>query len=619
MESGERSLKIVNFSSPEFVKYFKRCLKLFEKRDKQRLMILTSINILSGFLDLMGVGLIGILAALGVSGIQSKEPGDRVSLVLSTLRLDALTFQQQALALAVAATAILTLRTLISVFLTRKTLNFLSNRAAAMSSALSSKILNSELSYLNSNTSQDVLYRLTTGIGIIVLGVVGTVVSLFSDLALLFVITGGLFLVDPSVALSTLVLFGGIGLILYRILSSSAREAGAQNMRLSIDSSRTILEALDSYRVAVVRNRRAHYVEEISKGRYKLAKVQADLQFMPSITKYVIESVMIFGILAITGLQFALKDAVQATATMALFMAASSRIAPAVMRIQQAAVQIRSNAGAAYTTLDLFEELHNAALVPKQMSIDIEEENFEPLISVNNLSVTFTSIDHDVLKNINLRFNPGTLTAIVGPSGAGKSTLLDAILGIKSPRHGEVLISGKPPLEAFSKWPSKIGFVPQETYIRKGTIRENVALGFKNSEINDSAVIDAIQRAQLSDFVSAQPDGIYAEIGESGSTISGGQRQRLGIARALYTKPNVIILDEATSSLDAITEQAITSAIKGLKGSVTLIVVAHRLSTIQDADTVAYLADGQLVAQGSFEEVRKSVPDFEEQAQVMGL
>jgi ABC-type multidrug transport system fused ATPase/permease subunit len=610
---------MVNLSSLNFVKYFKRCLQLFGKRDKQRLLFLTVMNVLSGFLDLVGVGLIGILAALGVSGIQSKEPGNRVSLVLSTLGLESLTFQQQALALATGATAILTLRTLISVFLTRKTLNFLSNRAAAMSSALASKILNSELSFVNSNTSQDILYRLTTGVGIIVLGVVGTVISLFADLALLIVITVGLFLVDPSVALSTLVLFGGIGLILYRILSSSARHAGAQNMRLSIDSSRIILEALDSYRVAIVRSRRAHYVTEISQSRQKLAKVQADLQFMPSITKYVIESVMIFGILIITGIQFALKDAVQATATMALFMAASSRIAPAVMRIQQAAVQIRSNAGAAYTTLDLFEELDSAALVPPQGYSRKEENNFEPWISVSDLSVTFDSIDHDVLKNIDLRFNPGTLTAIVGPSGAGKSTLLDAILGITNPRKGEVLISGHPPLDAFSIWPSKVGFVPQETYIRKGTIRENVALGFGSSEIDDSAVINAIERAQLSDFVSGYPEGIYAEIGESGSTISGGQRQRLGIARALYTAPKIIILDEATSSLDAVTEHAITSAIKGLKGSVTLIVVAHRLSTIQDADTVIYLSDGQLVAQGSFEEVRQNVPDFEEQAQVMGL
>lgn len=608
-----------NIPSLHFFRYFKRCLKLFSRREKHRLLALTVLQIVSGFLDLIGVGLIGILGALGISGIQSKQPGDRVSVVLSTLQLDSLTLQQQALALAASATAVLTSRTLISVYLTKKTLNFLSQRAATISTQLASKILNSELSYVKSNSSQDILYRLTSGIGIIVLGVVGTLISLISDLALLLVITTGLFLVDASVALSTFVLFGGIGFILYRILSSSARDAGAENMRLGIESSQIILEALDSYRVATVRNRRAHYVQEISHSRHKLARIQASLQFMPSITKYVIESVMIFGILIITCIQFALKNAVEATATMALFMAASSRIAPAVMRIQQAAVQIRSNAGAATTTLDLFEELASVHAVSTLIFDKNESDRFVPIISVDDLSVTFDGIDFDVLKNVSVSFNPGTLTAIVGPSGSGKSTLLDAILGIKNPRSGKVTISGRSPLDAFSEWPSKVGFVPQETYIRKGTIRENVALGFSSFEIDDGAVLDAIERAQLTEFIAGYSEGIYSEIGESGSTISGGQRQRLGIARALYTKPKIIVLDEATSSLDAMTEHAITTAIKGLKGSVTLIVVAHRLSTIQDADTVVYLSEGRVVTKGSFEEVRKRVPDFENQAQIMGL
>ena len=189
---------IKEFSSFASLRYFKRCLSLFSRRDKYKLMFLTVLQVLSGFLDLVGVGLIGVLGALGVSGIQSREPGDRVSMVLTTLRIDSLSFQQQALVLAASATAILTMRTIISVLLTRKTLNFLSNRAAAMSTELASKILNSELAYVSSRPSQDTLYKITTGVGIIVLGVVGTVVSLISDLALLLVITTGLLVVDPS-------------------------------------------------------------------------------------------------------------------------------------------------------------------------------------------------------------------------------------------------------------------------------------------------------------------------------------------------------------------------------------------------------------------------------------
>lgn len=600
-------------------KYLTRCISLFNRTDRYKIILLTVLQVVAGFLDLLGVGLIGVLGALGVSGIQSRQPGNRVNSVLEFLKITELTFQQQALVLAGSATLVLTLRTLISVFLTRKTLNFLSNRAAGITSDLSSKILNSELSFVKSMPSQEILYRLTTGVGILFLGVLGTVISLISDFSLLLVITLGLFLVDPSVALSTFLLFGGIGLALYKIVSSKARNAGALNMTLSIHSSEIILEALDSYRVAMVRNRRSYYSEQISKSRFKLAKTQADLQFMPSITKYVIESVMLLGVLVIAGVQFALKDAVQATATMALFMAASSRIAPAVMRIQQAGVQIKSNASSANSTLDLIEELSTTGVLEQSEITSMDRMTFVPEIIVRDVCVSYDSAQVDVLRDINLNFKPGTLTAIVGPSGSGKSTLIDAVLGIKTLRAGSVSISGVPPIQAFEQWPSEVGFVPQETYVRKGTIRENIALGFPVDQISNEAVLEAIQKAQLEDFLASFDNGIYAELGESGSSVSGGQRQRLGIARALYGNPSIIILDEATSALDAVTEQAITSAIKRLKGSVTLIVVAHRLSTIMDADNVIYLSDGLVSAAGSFDQVRRAVPDFETQAQIMGL
>jgi len=600
--------------------YLLRCLSLFTSVDRRKIVLLTVTQIIASFLDLIGVALVGVLGALGVTGIESRKSGDRVNFVLDLLKVKNLGFQKQVLILALVATFVLTFRTIISVLLTRKTLNFLSNRAAGITGKLSSKILNSELAYVRSNSSQRILYQLTTGVGILVLGVLGTVIGLIADFSLLIVIITGLLIVDPSIAISTFLLFGGIGTLLYRIVSSRARNSGALNMELSIESSETILEALDAYRVAVVRNRRYFYSGKISSERYKLSKTQADLQFLPSITKYVIESVMLLGVLLVAGLQFAIKDAVHATAIMALFMAASSRIAPAVMRIQQAGIQIRSNASSAYATLDLIDVLEGVTELEDFEEGQPSQVEFIPEIRLKDVNVSYELSDVEgVLREINLDFKPGTMTAIVGPSGSGKSTLLDAILGIKSLKSGDVLISGVPPLKAFAKWPNAVGFVPQETYIRKGTIRENVALGFPQNEIDDEAVIDSLRKAQLFDFVTGFEKGIYAQIGELGSTISGGQKQRLGIARALYCNPQVIILDEATSSLDAMTEEAITAAIRQLKGSVTLILVAHRLSTIRDSDNVIYLDKGHIVASGSFEQVRNLVKDFENQAQIMGL
>jgi ABC-type multidrug transport system fused ATPase/permease subunit len=220
---------------------------------------------------------------------------------------------------------------------------------------------------------------------------------------------------------------------------------------------------------------------------------------------------------------------------------------------------------------------------------------------------------------LNFSINQGETVAIVGPSGAGKSTLIDLLLGIYLPSSGAIKISGCAPSESITRWPGAIGYVPQEVVLMSGSIAKNVASGFEATGISSDLIEDALNVAQLTNFVAGLPLGVATEVGERGGKLSGGQRQRVGIARAMFTKPQLLVLDEATSSLDGQTESEISEAIQGLKGKVTLILIAHRLSTVQKADRVIYLKNGEIVAQGSFEEVRKLVPDFNKQAQLMGL
>jgi ABC-type multidrug transport system fused ATPase/permease subunit len=184
---------------------------------------------------------------------------------------------------------------------------------------------------------------------------------------------------------------------------------------------------------------------------------------------------------------------------------------------------------------------------------------------------------------------------------------------------GEVLISGKKPAEASHIWPGAIAYVPQDIAIASGTIRENVALGYPREIATDELVLNALKVAGLDTFVQSLKDGIDTVVGERGTKISGGQRQRLGIARAMFTKPALLVLDEATSALDGETELQVSDAIRNLRGSTTVILIAHRLSTVRDADKVVYMADGRIVAAGTFEEVRSQVPDFDRQAVLMGL
>jgi ABC-type multidrug transport system fused ATPase/permease subunit len=223
------------------------------------------------------------------------------------------------------------------------------------------------------------------------------------------------------------------------------------------------------------------------------------------------------------------------------------------------------------------------------------------------------------LKNISLVIDEGTSVALVGASGAGKTSLADIILGVIEPDSGEIKISDLAPSIVVTKWPGAIGYVPQDVIIVNGSIRQNVALGFPSESITNDLVMDAINTAQLQEFVDASESGLETQVGERGTKISGGQRQRIGVARALYTKPKLLVLDEATSALDGETEANISNAIQALRGETTILVIAHRLSTIRNFDQIIYMEDGKIVSKGTFNELRISVPDFDKQAKLMGL
>ena len=209
--------------------------------------------------------------------------------------------------------------------------------------------------------------------------------------------------------------------------------------------------------------------------------------------------------------------------------------------------------------------------------------------------------------------------AFVGPSGAGKTTVIDVLLGVLKPDTGSVLISGVAPLIAVAKWPGAVSYVPQDVVIAAGTIRENVGLGYPVEIASDELVLSALKVANLEEFVLGLPEGMDSQVGERGAKLSGGQRQRLGIARAMFTKPNLLVMDEATSALDGETEEGITRAIQAMRGKTTIVMIAHRLSTVRDADVVVYMDKGMILAQGNFSEVRDSIPNFDRQAKLMGL
>jgi ATP-binding cassette, subfamily B, bacterial PglK len=588
--------------------------------DRNKLKIVVAIQVLFGFLDLAGVAIIGVIGSLSVSGVRSSEPGDRVSSLLDLFNLSHLDFQTQIAVLGFTAMFFLVSRTILSVVFTRKILFFLSRRGAYISSELIYRWLSQPLTVIQSRSTQESVYSLTSGVQIITLGIIATTLNFLTDLALLVTLMLGLFVVDVVTALSTILVFSLISLVIFKTTSARAVELGKENTKFTISSNEKLVEVLSSYRESVVRNRREYYAREIRTLREGLANASAEIQFMPNISKYVIEASVIIAAVFISGIQFVLNDAAHAVSTLAIFMAAGTRLAPAVMRMQQSIITVKTNIGSAGPTLDLIDFLGNSEKTfVVSDKVETAHLGFEPSIRVSNLSWTYPNSKSPALQDINLEVKPGEFIALVGPSGAGKTSLVDAILGVLPTNNGEVLISGKTPLEAVNEWSGAIAYVPQDVLISDGSIRQNVSIGFPDSEATDDLVWKAIEMAQLKTFVKSLPKELDSQVGERGTRISGGQKQRLGIARAMFTMPKLFVLDEATSSLDGQTESDIADAIQALKGIVTVVMIAHRLSTVREADKVIYLDHGKILAIGSFQEVRSKVPEFDRQAQLMGL
>ncbi len=597
-----------------------RSFGLLTKHEKQKVVGVIVIQIILGFFDLVAIAIVGVLGALAVSGVQSRGPGNRVNSVLQLIGINNLDFRTQVAILGISAALILITRTIFSVYFSRKILYFLSFKASALTSRLFSRAIQEPLLNIRAKSSQELLFALTTGVTTVTMGILGTLAILISDFSLLVIMAVGLFILDPILAISTLLVFGLISLVLFKLLNKRAQSLGEKNALLQVQSNTKVLEILSSYREVLVSHRRANYSIQVSKARNDLAETIAELSFMPNISKYVIESAVVFGALAVAAVQFILKDAANAVATLSVFLAAGARIAPAVMRIQQGAVSMKGSIGAATPTLNLIDELSKISDSPqKEQTLIVDHTGFVPTVNIENASLTYPNSLEPSLKNISMDIIPGSFVAFVGPSGSGKTSLVDVLLGVLNPTSGSIELSGKPPLVAFANWPGAVSYLPQDIEIINGSIRDNVCLGLNPRNVSEEFVWDSIEAAQLRSLVNSLPQGLDAQIGEKGMKISGGQRQRLGIARALLSKPKLIVLDEATSALDGETEFKVTESLLKLKGQVTIVMIAHRLSTIRDADYIYYFENGEIAASGNFEELKSAHPRFAEQAELMGL
>jgi len=596
---------------PPIYRQFQQVLSVYNKRDKEKLFLIALSQVFLAFLDLLGVALLGVIGALSVYGIQSKSPGNRINQLLEFTNLNQYDFQQQVAILGGIAAFVLIFKTVISVFLVRKTLLFVSRRGALISSKLIRDLFSKSAIDLNKHNNQEIIYSTTVGVENLTTRVIGSALMIFSDLVLLLVLFVGLLFINISISISIFLIFSFVALALNKYMKSSSYKLGIDEARLGVSSNESIIEALNSYRELVVKNRRSFYVEKITGLRMDLATVTAKKNFMPNLSKYAFEIGLIIASFLIAGIQFALYNSSQAIASLAIFLAASTRIAPAILRIQQSTIYLRLGLGTVEKTLDMIDFArfgnHDELIsTPKRF----EHEDFQPLVNIKDLNFKYENNVNFEIRNLSLQITPGSQVAITGSSGAGKTTLVDLILGVFSNDYDSVKISGLTPLSAFARWPGAVAYVPQNINIMNATIRENVSQGYELDPADEARVWNSLRVAHLDEFVKSLPLGIDTHVGEFGNQLSGGQRQRLGIARALFTSPKLLILDEATSALDGETEALISQTIRDLRGKCTVILIAHRLSSVINADKIILMENGEIAGFGNFAELQKNHKNF---------
>lgn len=440
-------------------------------------------------------------------------------------------------------------------------------------------------------------------------GVLGGLLTLSVDGLTLALTVIVLTVVSPVGMLTAAVVFGGCIVGVQLFTRRRAKEIGLKLSDQSLIAWSALLPLLEGFREVRLTQSRESFLRRYSESRAETAKASRNLAILSELPKHALDISLILGIGSIAIVISAFGDPETTVAILGVFAAAAARMTPTLNRLAFTLVQVKS----ASASLESIEAI--LPTLPTALDIPDIQDNGDDIagdIQLTNVGYKYPDADHWSVRNVSCTIPFGTSAAFVGASGAGKSTLLDLILGLFTPREGTVTSNRFSVHDNPQRWLRTIGVVSQDVYLFNGTVRENVAFGAPEAGIDDDRVQRAVSDAQLDDLLAELPDGLHTKLGERGVRISGGQRQRIGIARALYRNPSVLILDEATSALDNLTEHKITRTLEKLAGEITIIIVAHRLSTIRNVDTVIYLEDGTVSAKGTFNDVTDSNANFRE-------
>jgi ABC-type multidrug transport system fused ATPase/permease subunit len=460
--------------------------------------------------------------------------------------------------------------------------------------------------YMQRNSS-DLLRNITQEVTIITNQLMIPMIAFFSDLITVLFILIMLLTIEPTI---TIITFFTLGLSTYLFIwftSKKMKKYGALAQDYRSEKIKAVNEGLGAFKDAFILQKQQYFVEKLRSSSRKTAVMETNrntINFLPSpfIETVAVSSMLLIAVI----LYFQNRDVQSIIPVLSLFGAASIKLMPSVRDIAKAYSNFKYN-------VSVVDVVHDEIVEMERIARPISDEKALPFnnnILVRNVSFNYPNQTKPAIENINLDIPFGATVGFVGPSGSGKTTIVDLILGLIKPATGKVTVDGKDISAYAPQWQKNVGYIPQSIYLIDDSIKRNIAFGIPTKEIDEKKLNAAIEKAQLTEFVQNLPDGVESVVGERGTRLSGGQRQRIGIARALYNDPKVLFLDEATSALDNLTEKQVMESLDHLKGSITIIMIAHRLSTVRNCDKLYMFKAGKLIGDGTYNELAEHNQEF---------
>ena len=443
-----------------------------------------------------------------------------------------------------------------------------------------------------------VLIRNTQDASMVVGGGVEPTLAVLSDgliAASLFVV---LVVVEPLGTISVVAIFVGATMLFQRLTTNRLREWGKQRQEQKGKIIQSIQQSLGAIKDIQILGREQSFTDVHREQQELDANLMRKINMTQVLPRLWLEIIAMGAMASLVVIMLLTGNEINAIVpVVGLFALSAFRVLPSVNKIINGLQMLRVSRAA-------IETIHRdlGLDIPASSSSKVDVFEFEEL-TTENLGFQYEQMDSEVLKDISILIKRGEAVGFVGQSGSGKSTLIDILLGLLEPKSGFVRVNGLPIGECKRSWQHLVGYIPQTIFLMDDSLRRNIAIGIAEGEIDEGAIREAIKSAQLEDFIASLPEGLDTFVGERGVRLSGGQRQRIGIARALYHRPSVLVLDEATSSLDTETEKGVMQAVQALQGNKTVIIVAHRLSTVEYCDRLYRLDVGRIVDEGTFDEV----------------